>query len=350
MNNLIHASLWSLIGLVSAIIFLPLIKFYGIKLKYVDIPDFRKLHKSPIPALGGLGVYLSLLIWFALQLFMNNETSIPFQWALFMIVLLGFVDDIRNLPSSFRLLIQVLAASLVVYNGFALTSLFGIFGITSLSPVWSFAFSVLLITGVSNAFNLIDGIDGLSGGLSFITCGVLGYVCFLQNDWINATFFFTTAGALIGFLLFNLPPARMFMGDCGSLALGFIFSSKGITLINYTTETGNNLSKKIIILIVALMIIPVADTLRLFITRFLQGKSPFTADTNHIHHILLKLGNTHLSASVKLFVLMLIQVMSGVILSGYFHISTIILILLFEYSAIIIFSKLKTDKASIKAA
>lgn len=270
------------------------------KYKLVDNPDQRKMHKVPIPTLGGIGFFTGFIV---LSLFwmivLGNLSDFVLFIALLVLFVTGIFDDLTDMRALVKFGIQIVVALIISYFGFRVESLFGIFGIYEM-PVWAqYAFSVLLITGLTNAFNLIDGIDGLAGGLAFINSLIMGAILLLQGNVIYGTLAISFAGALFGFLIFNFNPAKIFMGDTGSLIVGFLMAIFGIVIL----KTGAPLhpwfqdqTSAITTVVVGILLLPVYDTLRVFAERILKKSSPFKPDKTHVHHLLIETGANHKKA------------------------------------------------------
>jgi UDP-GlcNAc:undecaprenyl-phosphate GlcNAc-1-phosphate transferase len=266
-----------------------------------DLPDNkRKIHKEVIPNLGGIGIFFTSMI--IASVFIQGEQT---GWWHYMVAanlilfLIGIKDDIITLTPGKKFFAQILASVIIVFFAdIRLQSLHGIFGVYEL-PYWiSIAFSILGCIFVTNAFNLIDGIDGLAGSISVLAVTSLG-ICLALLDNINAAYFaFALAGSIIGFLRYNLAPAKIFMGDSGALYIGFSISVLCILFCNSFTE-GSLLARAIhspsasLIIALAILFIPIFDSFRVFITRIAKGKHPFHADKTHLHHYLLDMGFSH---------------------------------------------------------
>ncbi|HKJ32595.1 MAG TPA: MraY family glycosyltransferase [Balneolales bacterium] len=272
--------------------------------RFMDEPDHdRKLHEKIIPTLGGLGIFASFLIAYSIWGDANNLQSYPFFVAsLVMLFIIGLKDDILMLSPVKKLMVQILSAAIVVWGGnMQLTDFSGILGIHEIPLLIGQIFSVLIIVTIINAFNLIDGIDGLAGGIGIISSGFFG-IWFWSNNYIHfAVLAFVLTGALVGFLIFNFSPAKIFMGDTGSMIVGFIIAYMTLHFLNLNKPINNSYSMvSAPVIAIAVLIIPLFDTFRIFFWRIIKGKSPFIADNNHIHHIMLRSGYTHASASITL--------------------------------------------------
>ena len=287
----------------------PILQFVK-KYSLYDIPDYRKEHKMPIATFGGVaiwaGMVVSMMLWFSF----SRETSIiGFMFSLVMLFSMGIMDDLKNLPARYKLVIETGLAMIMALAGTRITSFNGLFGIHELPLTAQYTITILAIVGITNAFNLIDGIDGLAGGIGFMSLVTLGLFLMLSGDSNMALIAFSLAGGLLAFLYFNLNPARIFMGDTGSLVLGFVVSIMCIRLI----QVNNVLEIPVIphapVFALGIVLIPVFDTLRVFAIRMWKGKSPFSPDRTHIHHLLTNGGFSHgfaskLICTVHAFVLM----------------------------------------------
>ena len=263
----------------------------------------RKIHLQRTPNLGGVAIFFSLLIVFSLFLTKTTIPNLNYLIASVVILfLLGLTDDLVGLNPVKKILAQIVVALLVtIPEGFRFTNLHGIFGIHEIPLAASVGLTVFFILLIINAFNLIDGINCLAGSIGLIACLMFAYFFWRLNDTGFMYLALSMAGCLMGFLYYNRTPARIFMGDTGSLLLGFVIALFSINFIelNKPAIAGSNhpvfLSAPAIVL--GLLIIPVFDTLRIFTVRILTGKSPFRADRNHIHHRLLDLKFSHLQST-----------------------------------------------------
>lgn len=303
--NLLMASLTAFIFV--NFVIPSIIKIAEIKHLY-DAPDDRKSHHTAIPNLGGVAIFGGFLISYCL--FGHLTAAKELQYiiaALCLVFMLGTKDDIVELDHKKKFIGQILAAIIITYFGdIRLTSLYGVLGITLL-PYWlSLVFSVITIVFIINAFNLIDGINWLASGVSVIISITFGAWFFLHGFHEYAILSASIAGAVIGFMRFNFTPARIFMGDSGSLSVGLIAAVLAIVFIEKSSKvvfTSVNDPFYVIAapsFAISVLIIPIFDTLRAFSLRILKGKSPFIADRNHIHHKLIDLGLTHIQASLTL--------------------------------------------------
>lgn len=264
------------------------------KYSLFDVPNARKEHSTPIPTMGGVavvaGMMMALFLWFP---FSNALAQVAFFFSITVLLALGIMDDLKDLSAKYKFIVQFCLAVLISLSGIRITSFDGLLGIYELPLMAQYTFTILAIVGITNAFNLIDGIDGLAGGLGFMSLVTLGIFLTLNGDSNTALIAFALAGGILAFLYFNLNPARIFMGDTGSLVLGFVIAVLGVRLMQVNMLAANPVFPHAAVFVLGVVLIPVFDTLRVFGTRLWQGKSPFSADKTHIHHLLTNQGFSH---------------------------------------------------------
>jgi len=264
--------------------------------KLYDLPDSRKLHARPVASLGGVGIFGGFFIAsiLAIPAALNPEFQYFFAAAT-VIFFLGIKDDILVLSANKKFLGQVLATAILIHFGdIRITSMHGLLGITEVPLAVSYLLSYISIIVIINAFNLIDGVDGLAGTLGLLTMTVFGAYFFMADMPGYSIMAFALAGSLFAFLLFNYNPAKIFMGDSGSLILGLV---NAILVIKFITIADNKNSayplESSVAIGFSILMVPLADTLRVFSMRIFRGRSPFSADREHIHHLLLDRGLNH---------------------------------------------------------
>ena len=274
------------------------------KIKHLmDKPGERSSHTTAIPTLGGFGIFAglicSVLYWTPFSVFSGLQYILC---SIIIVALVGVKDDMVPLSPRNKLLGQVLAATiLAVKADVRLTNFHGIFGIYEIQYWFSVVFSVFTIIVINNAFNLIDGINGLAGSISCVVCVTFGYWFYSVDQIALAVVSAALAGATVGFLKYNYTPARIFMGDTGSLIIGLVASILAIKFIELNLTLPRELAvRSVPAVAVGIMIIPLFDTIRVFSRRILSGKSPFAPDKTHIHHILLDLGLSHMRGTTIL--------------------------------------------------
>jgi UDP-GlcNAc:undecaprenyl-phosphate/decaprenyl-phosphate GlcNAc-1-phosphate transferase len=284
---------------------LPLLIQLFVKLRLLDEPDERKKHKKAIPAIGGLalGITMIELTFFFPSIrnfwFEHYALSIP----LIALLITGVWDDQRNLSSGFRFLIQISCSVFLVLNDVTIGNLGGLLGFQELPAWFDAVLTIVTVTGVTNAFNLIDGIDGLAGGMAFMNLSILGLIGFLSNNQGLLIVTCTWALMVLVFLYFNWSPAKVFMGDGGSLVFGFFFIGMGLTFRKEIPELPWLTPATSLAILSALLIVPVTDTLRVFAFRISQGRSPYSADRNHLHHWIIRNRIAHKIATLRILLL-----------------------------------------------
>ena len=264
--------------------------------KLFDEPDERKVHKNVIPTLGGLGIFAGFIIATLMGVPSGITSELQyFVAAATVIFFLGIKDDILILSASKKFIGQLIAAGIIIkFGGVQITNMHGFLGVYEIPRIASIVLSILTIVVITNSFNLIDGIDGLAGSLGLLTTLVFGTYFFYAGQLTYAVMAFALAGSTIGFLIYNFSPAKIFMGDTGSLLLGLINSILVIKFINVAGNPVSNIPLEAAPAIgFSILMIPLFDTLRVFGLRILDRRSPFSPDRTHVHHFLLDLGFSH---------------------------------------------------------
>jgi UDP-N-acetylmuramyl pentapeptide phosphotransferase/UDP-N-acetylglucosamine-1-phosphate transferase len=261
------------------------------------MPNERKEHINPVPTMGGIaivgGMILSLLLWFP---FSSELGQVSFFFSITVLFGLGIMDDLKDLSAKYKFMIQIGLAILIALSGIRIQSFEGLFGIYEIPLYSQYTFTILAIVGITNAFNLVDGIDGLAGGIGFMSLVTVGMFLTINGDVNTALIAFALAGGILAFLYFNFNPARIFMGDTGSLVLGFVIAVLCIRLLQVNAYTTTPVLQHAPVFVLGIVLIPVFDTLRVFAIRIWNGKSPFEADRIHIHHLLTNAGFSHVFA------------------------------------------------------
>ncbi len=274
--------------------------------KLYDLPDERKVHQAPIPALGGLGIFAGFV--FATLLVANFQQGRDLQYflaAAVVIFYLGLKDDIIIISPIKKFIGQVLAAFIVIYYGnLQIDSMHGFLGIQGMPDSFSLLFTYLTVIVIINSFNLIDGVDGLAGSLGLLSSTVFGIYFVSVGNTPDAVLAFSMAGSILAFLIFNFQPARIFMGDTGSLLIGLVNAVLVIKFISVATLPGIRIPITAAPAVgFGILMVPLLDTLRVFGIRILQRRSPFSPDRNHIHHLFLDNGFSHRSVAILLLAL-----------------------------------------------
>jgi len=290
-----------------AIITTPLVTYIGRRLNFIDAPGIRKVHSLPIPRIGGVAIFASMIALIIPVMFLPNVIGVSFRFIKLKIVTIliatgfifvfGLIDDIKGIRARTKFLAQLFCALTVCLAGVRIHSV----SITD-SLVINFGFlswpvTILWIVGITNAVNIIDGLDGLAAGICAAACGVIAILTWQFGPPVMTVMMLCLLGSLTGFLLFNFNPAKIFMGDSGSLFLGFIIASSSV-LCAAKTETVVGLALPVVALG-----IPIFDTLFSILRRFLESRSIFSADRSHFHHRLLALGFRHRHAVIAAYIL-----------------------------------------------
>lgn len=274
-----------IISLVVALLVTPIVKKIAIHWGVVDEPNHRKVHSKLMPRLGGLAIYIAFFtsfLWIAPK---SNLT-----WGILIggtiIVLTGVIDDKYQISPKFKLLGQLVAAIVVVLSGLKVEFINLPFDGIQTFGVLSIPITIFWIVGVSNAINLIDGLDGLAAGVSGIaTATILVMSLILGNNTVSLLSV-ALLGAIIGFLFFNFHPAKIFMGDTGALFLGYMLASMSILGFKYVTLFA-------FVMPILILGVPISDTFFAIVRRLVNKKPISEADKNHLHHRLLQLGLSH---------------------------------------------------------
>ncbi len=264
--------------------------------KLYDIPDERKVHTRPVSSLGGVGIFGGFLLAALLSIQGNQNPEFQYFFAAALVIFfLGLKDDLMVLSASKKFVGQVIAASILIHlGGIRLDSMHGLFGFQQVPEAFGLALSYLTIIVIINSFNLIDGIDGLASSLGIITMLIFGTYFFAVDQQAYALLAFSMGGSLVAFLIFNHHPAKIFMGDSGSLMIGLVNSILVIKFIAVADSPATLIPVDSAVAVgVSILIVPLLDTLRVFAIRIVNGRSPFTPDRNHIHHLLLDRGLGH---------------------------------------------------------
>lgn len=288
--------LWFFASFILAVLLTPVVKLLAIKMKAVDYPDYRKVHEKLMPRMGGLAIALAytlpLIYIFAMKVFafdrpfFSDHQLVAYLIGGWIIVLLGIVDDIYQISAKYKFLGQLIAAIMVVAVGIKIDyitlpgDLVLSFGVLSL-PI-----TLIWLVGVTNALNLIDGLDGLAAGVAAIALATIAIIGFSMGNIVIAFMVLLLLGSTLGFLIYNFYPAKIFMGDTGSLFLGYnlaVFSLLGfkhVALVSFLIP-------------IVILAVPIADTFFAIVRRMMSKKPITKPDKNHLHHCLLRMGFSH---------------------------------------------------------
>lgn len=308
MSNALATGLLVLVVAMSiSMLMIPWLVKWAPALGMIDNPDDRKVHATPIPRAGGIGIVLGalipLLIWLPW-----NDVVVSFFLGSVILLVFGVWDDIKELGHYVKFVGQFLAVLLVVYYGDLYVTNIPFLGNGALGEDAGRLFTVFAMVGMINAINHSDGLDGLAGGESLLSLGAIAYLAFQAQDLIVVFIAVATIGGVFGFLRFNSHPARVFMGDSGSQVLGFTLGFLAV----YLTQVSNPaLSPAVAALLLGL---PVVDIISVFVQRIYGGMNWFRATSNHIHHRLLRLGFEHYQSVIVIYSVQAILVLLAVLL------------------------------------
>ena len=295
--------------------FIPRVRSFALKVGWADQPNARRLNKEPLPNAGGLaifaGVVAALIIAAVLRPVVAESVLLQMLAILLggaILVLVGFIDDQYGLPPLFRFTVQILVALLLVAVGIRFHAAFG----TAMDPILSATLTVLWIVGITNAVNLMDGVDGLAGGISYITAMCLLAVSAQFTYWASATLVLAAlAGAALGFLRHNFHPSKIIMGDAGAYFFGYTLAATALLGSLKVTTVFSLVPTALFLLL------PIFDVARVFAGRLLRGQNPMsTPGKDHLHHILLARGFSQSRTTLILWIVTLILNMLAMAVQG----------------------------------
>lgn len=325
-----------LLSVLLATIVIPRIIFISYKKRLFDVPDARKVHKTPVPRLGGLAflpvILISLCIITGIRYYMNAPVAPVWSSCLFMrylflvagttmLYLVGVADDLVGVGYRYKFVVQILSASFLPLSGLWINDLGGLLGLHAIPAFIGMPLTVFLVVYITNAINLIDGIDGLASGLSCIALGLLIIVCAFVGQWTHALLASATLGVVITFFYYNVfsvSGRKLFMGDAGSLTLGYIL---GFLILHFwmQQEYWDPFKLNLNMVTISTLFIPLLDVVRVFYSRIRSGRNPFLPDKNHIHHKLLRTGMRIRTVMITLLMLSLFLVAANFVLSFYIN-------------------------------
>ena len=310
MENIIFIIVGFLIAAIMGQIIIPRILLISLRKRLFDIPDERKVHTHPVPRLGGVTFYPTIMfvlcVMTAIRVISGQLPSLLFGMELVsellglvagltLLYIVGIGDDLVGVRYRKKFIIQILSASFFPAVGLYINNFYGLFGIYGLSPWFGIPLTILLVVFITNAINLIDGIDGLASSICIVALGVFGLIFLFDRMWILSLLAFTCVGVLIPFFIYNVfgnakRGKKIFMGDTGSLTLGYILSFLVIQYCmyeGYKTEPGYCGSINVAL---SILLVPCLDVVRVVIGRIKRHKSPFLPDKTHIHHKFMAMG------------------------------------------------------------
>lgn len=325
-----------ILSVLLAVIVIPRIIFISYKKRLFDVPDVRKVHKTPTPRLGGLAfvpvIMISVCIITGIRYYMNNQVDSLWSSSLFiqylflvagmtLLYLIGVADDLVGVGYRYKFIVQILSASFLPLSGLWINDLGGLLGFHVIPAVIGMPLTVFLVVYITNAINLIDGIDGLASGLTCIALVLLIIVCVLTGQWTHALLASATLGVVSTFYYYNVFSAsdrKLFMGDAGSLTLGYILS---FLVLHFWMQESywDPFELNLNMVTISALLIPLLDVIRVFSSRVRDGRNPFLPDKNHIHHKLLRTGMRVRAVMISLLLLSVFLISTNFILSFYIN-------------------------------
>ena len=299
----------SIISFLGTMLVMPSVIKLAIKKRILTPGGGRNVHEGFTPNIGGIAIFIGLLLsnLFLLGYYIQQQSVenviidiisydkflsyIILTFSCIVMFIVGLSDDLTSLSSRLRFFIQIcIAFVLTFYADVRIENLNGLFNIYELPYVLSISFSIRVIIFIINSFNLTDGLDSLATVLGFFILSSFGVLFLLSDHYYDATLCFSGVSSLVAFWFYNTPPAKIFMGDSGSLVIGVIIAYSAIKLCNFPIDSSGTVNPVFILCVLAY---PSMDTLRVFLVRIFSGKSPFSADRNHIHHLLVDKDFNH---------------------------------------------------------
>lgn len=275
------------------------------KNKIYDNPEARKLQRSPVPVMGGFVVFLGAIVGSLCYWFKYDCLSIvPIQIAMLLMLIIGAWDDIKKLSPGVRFLLEILiVVALAIGNGYPVNDLHGLWGVHEISPWIAWPLTIFGCIGIINAINMIDGIDGLSSGICIMAFGFFGLLAFYAHDFVHAALAVSIVGGLIPFFIMNVfgNRSKMYIGDAGTMMLGIALCDMVMSILtkgSLASKQTEHSNFCLIAFALAVLAIPVFDTVRVMFGRISRGESPFNPDKTHLHHAFIDYGFHHLEASL----------------------------------------------------
>lgn len=345
LSNLLFIALSFMFSIAMTWLIIPKIIIVSKEKKLYDNPNERSVHTEAVPRLGGVSFFPTIIcsfcLAFTLRIMLGFDVSVINSVHLLpelllllsgitMLYLIGIADDLVGVGFKIKFTVQICSAILMLFSGIWINNLYGLFGLYEIPAWFGMPLTVLLVVFMTNAINLIDGIDGLASGLSSVALTILGFAYIEKELWAYAMLAFVTLGVLIPFFRFNVfgrteKSQKIFMGDTGSLTLGFILSFLAIKYSHYDPAITSYTNGAIIIAYSALLI-PAFDVIRVSLVRIKNKKNPFEADKTHIHHKFLTMGYSHRRVLCSILLIALIWSLFNICLIGVINATMILLL------------------------
>ena len=315
MNDMLQVLLPAMIALFCTWWIHPYILKVAITKNIVDNPDARKLQRVPVPVLGGLNVVFGVLTGvMAFNLFGNFYDLFPVFASIIIILIIGLMDDMISLTPRVRFVVEIILVLFLIFTtGYQINDFHGLWGLQEVPLYLSVPLTVVASVGIINAINLIDGVDGYSSGYSIVSCALFGSMFYALDNIRMVTLAAIVATSLVPFFFHNVfgKHSKMFIGDAGTLSLGIVFSMFVATILS-VTPGGKPVDPNmgLVPFTLAVLCVPVFDTLRVMSARIYRGKSPFHPDKTHLHHLFIELGFSHIGTTISIITANLLVVLS----------------------------------------
>ena len=334
---------------------IPKIRAKALKLNLKDTPDIRSSHTIPVPTFGGVVFYISyILILFFAQSLDSNHVSITLIASISILFFTGLLDDLRNLSPKIKFLCQIIGVALLMFQpDFRILSFHGFMGIYEIPLYVSVGGSMFFLLGLINAFNLIDGIDGLTGITGVIVASFYSYMLYNLGYFFYLSISLATIATLLAFLRFNFSNKRkIFMGDTGSLVIGLVLGILTLKLLSVADDAYSSLSfyrAQLPLFLIAVLFVPLLDTMRVMFLRLTSGVSMFKPDRNHLHHIIVDFGLSHRKASFFIgFVNFSVALIMFFVIQKFNTFQSLCIIVLMFFIAIIVLFLMNKNKTALR--
>ena len=354
LHGILYITLFFGVFIVSLYI-IPKIREISLRNQLIDSSSHRSSHMGNVPTFGGVAFYISyILVLFFSQNLDEHHVSLTLLASISIVFFTGLLDDLKNLSPKLKFLGQLLAVGLLMIQpDFRITSLHGFIGIYEIPLTLSIAGSMFFLLGLVNAFNLIDGIDGLTGITGIIVASFYAFMFYTLGSFFYASIAVTTIATLLAFLRFNFSITRkIFMGDTGSLVIGLVLGLLTLKLLSFGDEAYVSLSfnrAQLPLFLIAVLFVPLLDTLRVILVRAAKGAPIFEPDRNHIHHIIVDFGLSHRRAS---FLIGLSNFLAALLMFFVIQLfdftGSLLVLLLMLFLAIFILFLMNKNKAAIR--
>ncbi len=306
MKEIHHILIPALFAFLGTLWIHPKVLKIAIMKNLVDNPDARKLQRNPVPVMGGIAVFFGILIGLCTsQTIFENANVFMLVSAMMIMLYTGTIDDIIDLTPTIRFVIEILIVLwLIVINESSINSFWGLWGV-GVIPDWvAWPLTVFAAVGIINAVNLIDGVNGLSSGFCFMASTLFAIMFYYSGNTVMCTLAVSASGAIVPFFLHNVfgKSTKMFIGDGGTLVIGTMMSMFVISILGENSLSAQYALKGmgLIPFTLAILAVPIFDTLRVMSTRMLHGSSPFHPDKTHLHHMFIDLGFSHVGTTVSI--------------------------------------------------